>query len=338
MNQISKLHIYSLGIVATNKPLSTDEIEVTPIEVSMMLDGELSDARTTMAASAKDSDGAAYSVEVDTATTIKAKWAHFGRGNRMTPPDVRRGDPVIIWRFGDTDQFYWETRDDMGLRRLETVIWRFSATKEESAKLSAKNSYMVELSTHKKLLHIHTSQANGEYCGWSIQLNTAEGFLQFEDTKGNTILMNAKENQIELQNADNSFFNMIGKKLFIKTDDLIDIKTKTMNVTATDITTKATTNKLTTSTNDIKADTQTTKADTNNLTASTNNITAKTNHIGMYSITGALNVSSKATFSGGIAGSGGFAMTGGGAMSFSGGTLRVDSIVSSGNVTAPNIR
>lgn len=337
MAQQSKLHMYSIGIVATNKPLSTDEIEVLPIEVSTMVDGELSDNRETLSASAQDNNGSAYSVEVQTANTIKAKWIHMGRGNRLTPPDVRRGDPVVIWRFGDTDQYFWETRDDLGLRRLETVIWRFSATKDEKAVLSAENSYMIEMSTHKKMLHIHTSQANGEYCGWDIQLNTDEGFLQFEDTKGNSILMNAKENQIELQNADNSFFNMIGRDLFIKTDNLIDIKTKTMNVTATDITTKSTTNKLTTDTNDIDAKTMTTKATTNSLTAPTNNITAKTTHTGMYTIAGALTVSGKATLSGGMAGMGGFSMTGG-SMSFGGGTLNVETIVASGNVTAPNIR
>jgi hypothetical protein len=338
MAQQSKLHLYSLGIVATNKPLSTDEIEVTPIEMSMMLDGELSDTRTTMAASGKDSDGGAYSVEVDTSGTIKAKWLGSCRGNRLTSPDIRRGDPVVIWRFGDTDQYYWETRDDLNLRRLETVIWRFSGTKEEGVALTDKNCYMVELSTHKKLLHIHTSEANGEFCGYDIQLNADEGFLQVQDTKGNSILLNSPENQIELHNGDESFFNMIGRKLFIKTDDLIDIKTKTLNVTATDITTKSTTNKLTTSTNDIKADKQTTNATTNELTATTNNITATTKHTGMYTITGALTVTGKATLSGGLAGSGGFAMTGGGSMSFSGGTLQVDSITSAGNVTAPNIR
>ena len=338
MTQQSKLRIYSLGTVAANKPLATDEIEVLPIEISMMVDGEISDQRETLSAAAKDSDGGAYSIEVNTSNSIKAKWLGSCRGNRVTSPDVRRGDPVIIWRFGDTDKYYWETRDDLNLRRLETVIWRFSATKEEGATLSDKNSYMVEVSTHKKLLHIHTSEANGEYCSIDIQLNTQEGFFQYQDTKDNTILVNAKENQIEIQNGDNSLFNMIGKKLFIKTDELIDIKTKTFNVTATDITTKATTNKLTTSTNDIEADTQTTNATTNELTASTNNITAVTKHTGAYSITGALTVSGKATLSGGLAGKGGFAMTGGGEMSFSGGTLKVDSIVSVGSVVAPNIK
>jgi hypothetical protein len=337
MTQQSKLHLYSLGILATNKPLASDEIEVFPIEVSMMVDGELSDNREKLAASASDNDGSAYSVEVDTANTIKATWLHLGRGNRVTSPDLRRGDPVVVWRFGDTDKFYWEERDDLNLRRLETVLWRFSATKEEGATLTDKNSYYVEVSTHKKLIHIHTSEANNEYCGFDLQINTDEGFIQFQDTKENTILLNAKENQIELQNGDGSFFNMIGKKLFIQTDDLIDIKTKTLNVTATDITTKSTTNKLTTDTNTIDADTFTTTASTNTLSATTNDITAITKHTGAFTIAGALTVAGKTSMNGGMAGKGGFAITGGGTMSFSGGTLQVETIVASGNVSAPNI-
>lgn len=332
----SQLHLYSLGILAANKPLRAadgsynEEIEVVPIEVSMMVDGQLTDDKTTLSAAAQDSSGAAYSVEVDTSNSIKATWMSSGRGNRLTAPDLRRGDTVEIWRFADTDKFYWKEYGDMNKRRLETVVTRFSATKDENATLGPDNSYHVEISTHEKQLTLHTSQANDEFCGFDIQLNTDQGFLQIQDTVGNSFTFNSSENQIEMLTADGGHFNLISKSLYIDGLDLMAFNAKKMTFNGDELDTTVTTV-------NTQASTITTKTDTNNLTATNNNITATTSHTGTYGITGKLNVSSKATFSGGLAVGGSISSLGSGFDFSGGGQLTVDSITSTGNVNAPNI-
>jgi hypothetical protein len=129
----SKLRFYSIGIVAENKLLSSHEIEVTPVEELPMTNGELSANSVDYKGKAVDAGGKAYSASTESQVTLKASWLRFGSSNRLTSPDVRRGEVVMIYQFGDADKYYWVVlKDDSKLRKLETVIWAISATKDET--------------------------------------------------------------------------------------------------------------------------------------------------------------------------------------------------------------
>lgn len=259
--RVSKLRPYSLGIVARNKPLNSIDIEVTPIEDAPMLDGEVTDNVTTLNASGVDASGASYKLEMDTTVSIRATWLPVSQGNRMTPPDVRRGEQVMIYRFGDADKYYWDTlRNDLRFRKLETVIYGFSATTDEDAKPDETNTYVIEISSHEKHIRIHTSQANGEPFGYDIKLDTGNGTFKLIDTIGNVISLDSGEHSWHIENASGSFVDMTKHVLTMQTAERIDM------------TTKATT--LATETLDIKASSSAT------LTTETNTITATTTHNG----------------------------------------------------------
>ena len=203
--QISKFHYYSLGIVAANKLLSSKDIEVTPIEISPMVNGEISDSATPITATSVDANGRVYSLTSNTTNSIKATWLPIGNSNRMTSPDVRRGEVVMIYRFADTDKFYWEVHENnMDLRKLETVIYAFSDTTTEGAAIDATNSYFMEISTHKGVVHLHTSNTNGEACIYDIQLNAKTGFLQIMDDQGNFFKFDSVAGQITAANKNGS--------------------------------------------------------------------------------------------------------------------------------------
>ena len=118
----SLFHVYTIGRAASNRKLSSPLLEVYPIEHFGYLDGEINSDPTTTKASGVDANGKAYTTSVTTTNSIQATWIQWG-SNRTTPPDVRRGERVLLWRYADTDQFYWTTlgMDDY-LRRLETVV------------------------------------------------------------------------------------------------------------------------------------------------------------------------------------------------------------------------
>jgi phage baseplate assembly protein gpV len=273
--KISQLKPYTVGTAVENKALDSKLLEVHPTEVAPMADGELTPTATTYKAAATDSTGAAYNVEVQTTVSIKCEWLPMFGSNRMTPPDIRRGESVIVYRFGDTDKFFWATLfDDMHLRRLETVIYGISGTASNDADLTADNMYFFEWSTHKKIVHLHTSKANGEPFAYDIQINADYGCITITDDAGNYISLDSKERQLEMKNADGSTVNINKKEIFLEAADLISLKAKKITVDGDEMDTTVSTNNLT--------------ADTNTQKSTTNTITAQTTHNGMLTIAGAL--------------------------------------------------
>ena len=191
---LSRLHFYSYGIVAKNKDLSSDLIEVVPSEDQSFLDGELTDNIEKIEAEGEDHNGEKFKTTVETTNSIKAKWLSFTDTNRMTSPDVRRGEEVVIWRFGDTDQYWWFTlQQDKKLRRLETVIYGFSNVREENIEMKHDNMYWFEISTHRKNVRFHTSKNDDEPFAWDIQLNTKDGTFTIEDNDDGYFFYDAKK-------------------------------------------------------------------------------------------------------------------------------------------------
>lgn len=233
MKQLSELHFYSLALVSANKLLSSKDIECTPIENTSMLDGEITDTATDIIAVGKDASSANYGTNIKGTVSIKATWLPISNSNRMTAPDVRRGELVILYRFADTDKFWWQVfRNDMNLRKLETVTYAFSGTTVETDPTTADNSYFVEVSTHGKYIHLHTSNANGEPYQYDIQINTATGFIMLQDDQGNYIRLDTPEHQISLVNQDGSIVEVNKTNINLTCTD-------TINMSCSDLVVKA---------------------------------------------------------------------------------------------------
>lgn len=243
---LSKLEVYSLGIVAANKELSSNTIEVTPIEQTTMVSGELTDNMDKQSAKGQDQYGRDYEVSATTTNTVKAKWLAIGCPNRVTPPDVRRGEQVVLYKFADTDEgIYWATwSQDMMSRRLETVTYAFSGTAVEGVPVDASNTYYMEVSTHNGHVMLHTSQANGEFTTYDIVLDAKNGRFSIQDGIGNQFFLDSPSNQFHLENADGSFIDVTKMAVKIFTSESVDIETKTYSVKAQDSSLESTTNSI----------------------------------------------------------------------------------------------
>lgn len=247
--EITKLHIYGLGIVAVNKPLTSKDIEVTPIEDLPFLDGEISDNVSIFESSGKTKDGSTYTTSIDVTATIRATWLPIGISNRVTPPDVRRGEKVVIYRYGETDRYYWTTLEyDMKLRKLETVIFAFSNTQVEAKEGTADSTYFFEVSTHKKLVTFHTSKSDGEPFSYTFQFNTKDGNWIVQDDIGNLISVDSANVRIEVKNADGSHVDLDRKDIKVYAPNNIELRAEnkidiiagnSVNVKTTEITTQA---------------------------------------------------------------------------------------------------
>lgn len=233
--QKSGWRFYSLGLVAANKKMSSLSIEVTPIEFFSLLNGELTDNKQELKAESEDIMGQKWSEAIDSTPSIMATWIPFGQTHRLTAPDVRRGDLVMIYQFGDTDEYWWEELNinkKRIVRRLETIIWAISNNSKENIEDDAKTTYWVEWSTHKKLLHIHTSKNDEEPFEYDIQLDCKNGRFVLKDDDDNYIEFDSKERFIKVHNKDKSFVQLDKKIITIESLDKVIINTKHFQVNA----------------------------------------------------------------------------------------------------------
>ena len=225
MARTSQFRLYTLGTVAANKKLGSKTIEFTPDEDNFFVDGEITDNADTVTTSGTNATGQTYEKSLTTTASMEATWMPIGQSNRMTAPDVRRGDRVIIWQYADADKFYWDKAiNNPKLTKLETVIFALSNVRAENEEMAAEKTYYLEGSTHNKYLHLHTSANDGEFCEYDWQINTKEGFFQFADSLGNVIEVDSRNTKITLTNADGTSVVLDKQNLDIFAPDSIRMK------------------------------------------------------------------------------------------------------------------
>lgn len=211
---MSQLIPYSIGIAAENKPLDTRFLNVAPIELLSALDGEIKYDPQTSTVKGQDSLGNQYEIKTTLDNSLTAEWLP-GMSNRVTPPDIRRGEFIELFRLADSDKFYWRCmgiRDD--LRRLETAIYAFNGTPVETDEgIDYNTCYFFEVSTHKKLVTMSTSQANGEPFRYTFQFNTDEGHVLLTDDVGNHVLLDSANTNIHMENIEGTMVELNKKDI-----------------------------------------------------------------------------------------------------------------------------
>jgi hypothetical protein len=312
------LEKYSIGVVAANKGLNTNVIEVLPAEHFPMVDGELTSNATKYQAAGVDANGNSYADSLNTASTVSATW-------------------IPLYRYADADAFYWTTlTDDLSIRRLETVTHAYSGTADESTTaLDGSNSYFHEVSTHNGYMHLaHTSKANGEPYGYDIQVNAKSGYVTIQDDVGNAIRMDSANCMITLQNAQGSSLVLDKTNGTLTIPATWTVNAKTIIENCTDYTINA-------------SNSWTVKSNTGKMSFSNLTITAQTTHDGNFALNGDM-----VTAPGAQGSTGSMTMAGNmnlkGNMNLSGivsaeqgatfgGTVKANVIESVGNIIAPNI-
>jgi cytoskeletal protein CcmA (bactofilin family) len=198
--QLSELKLYSLGIVTENKPEGTDYILVTPIEkISIQEAGYINDKERTYSSTLTDIDGKKDNQEIKGVNKVRAKWIPFGHSNRITAPDVRANETVVLFKFGDVDEYYWTTIfREPTIRRLENVVYAFSNLKSGLTAFDKSTSYWLQVDTIHKKVHFHTADNDGEVTCYDIDIDTKNGILIITDNKGEVIQIDTQNNTINI--------------------------------------------------------------------------------------------------------------------------------------------
>lgn len=231
--ELSQLHTHSLGLVSLIKQLNVKEIKVIPIELRMAAQEEVvaSDFEQTSSFSTHEGED---NIKLTANNSITATWINLN-SNRVTAPDVRRGDLVMIYRLGTTERYFWSDYNSKNVKRLETVTWAFSADAKKPVADDLSNAYFLELSTHNKTITFHTSQANGEPYGYDIQLNTADGIFRVIDTAGNTTWLDSANCCIGALNAEGTWLHLDKKNINCNAPDSMTVTAKNkINIKCTD--------------------------------------------------------------------------------------------------------
>ena len=241
---VSGLRFISIGVAAENKKMSSDTLEIFPSEINVFGSGEVTPYKYDNKANAPNIEGGNTNVQVTSTQTVRAKWLPMGNTNRFTAPDIRSGERVALYKYYDSDEYWWVTlQQDKQLRRKETVQYVYDNNPENNdVKTDSKNSYWMEVSTHKKEITLHTSKNDNEPFEYDVQIDTKNGVVTIKDDDGNFIVLRSKERQIKLCNKDNSYIDIDKKEIKINALDRVLITTKKVEIKANneyDLTTKS---------------------------------------------------------------------------------------------------
>lgn len=223
-----------IGRVADNKPLGSKEVSVVPLEWMAFHDGEMKSDPTVMEFTSTSPSGVVSSGAAITDMTITATWIPSG-SNRLTAPDVRRGERVELLTVGDSDQYYWRpTGLDDNLRKLETIVIGISATDDESdTELRPDNMYWIEFSTHSKKLAFSSSKAGGEPFLYEFYFDMEKGEVCLTDDIGNFFRLVSSLSLLQLKNSKGVSVELNGKDLLLDvTRDLVASIARDVTITA----------------------------------------------------------------------------------------------------------
>ena len=224
----SQLYLYSIGIVAEDRKESSTRVKVYPTEFAYGISGDL-DADEDIKEQLQNNEGEHQSISFKTQNYIEADWLSWG-GNRVTAPDVRKGETVLIWRFGGTDQYYWMPRAyEPDLRTTEKAIYYYSNQKKANGSPKLEDSYNFIVDSINKTVSMHTPTNNGEKVGFDVAFDTENGILTIQDSRENTIILKSQEDTLTITTK---------KKVIMETEEM-EVKSKKLAWESEELTFKA---------------------------------------------------------------------------------------------------
>lgn len=232
---MSMFKLISVGIVAEDKrPLTSKnkinhivKVFATELQPESLLAGKTILKEQT---DIEDSKGNKTSINVTKNDVFSARWLGLGSTNRITSPDVKKNEKVLIYQYADTDDYYWETiGNEIYNRGKERVIYLFSNNDDINTPADLTNSYYGKISTLDKRLEIVTNANDGELTNYSISLDTKKGIFEFIDGKNNFIKINSALGDLDINMNNN--INVTAKNVNFTIGNAITFLSKTLTLT-----------------------------------------------------------------------------------------------------------
>lgn len=215
-----------IGIAAADKAEDSRELWVYCQELLPFVKGELK-AREFDTEISTSSQTDSYSGKMKTSNCVLCQYRST-ESNRLMPPDVRRGEQVIVTCFSDTNTFYWDTAGvDTGTRRTETYRIGVGDTTEYNTVLTDDNSYFLELDTRRhKHVKISTANSDKEEFRYMLLISPELSQVLLTDNANNSIFIDSKKHHVTLTNTDGSLLNLEAENIVMSCKGNITIDAK----------------------------------------------------------------------------------------------------------------
>lgn len=207
--------LYCIGTVLENKPLTTNNIIFAPLESQPGTSGAPNSSPKELKFKSKDADGNEFETKATVDSGTEAEW--FPEGNRVTAPDVVRGEEVYIYRYADTDRYFWrEKGDKRHLRRGETQRWMFSANTKQGGdnKQDDTNCIVLEISGHRNLVTLTTPKGkNKDDVSFIVSIDGQNKKAALGDSTGNEFTINNPEKEVGMKNSKGCFYYIANENI-----------------------------------------------------------------------------------------------------------------------------
>jgi len=254
-NQIldnSYLHLYSIGVVIEDNVNNDFIIKAIPIEKISFPENSNKKGDLNHPSEFKPLNLPFINkdkISLETLDLIKdnyllCQWLNLD-SNRITPPNVHKGELVRIYRYSNTPLFYWSVLNpNLELRKREHIVWELS--NKDSIKKTDEDRYRIVISTKEKIIQLHTGVRDNEYTTYDLTLDTGNGNLKILDGKGNFIELDSRTDTINI-NTDN--------EINIHATNKYNLTTIDTNINSSNSIKNLTTNYTLTAKNSIKTET-----------------------------------------------------------------------------------
>lgn len=214
---------WCLGYVTENKLPSSNILKVTPLGITPLMQGELSDNPEEEVIETLDARGNPIKSTLKTGTSIEVDWWPTD-SVIVDAPYVRRGTRVQLYRYADTKQVYWRDLNfDKALKRGERHRIAISATAHVDRGASGlyDDHYVLDINGPGGLIALTTSEANGEVAGYSLTMDARLGRLYFGDNQDNYYRLDTKNRILEVHNANGTRMEINLENMFLEGHDTI---------------------------------------------------------------------------------------------------------------------
>jgi len=206
-----------IGIAVEDKVYDTRLLKVYISELAPYITGEIKDLTGKEKISIFNNDKKENEdVEIDSTNIVIAEY--FGlHTNRVFPPDIRKGEQVLVIKFSDIDKFFWLSlgRDDR-LRRREVFRLAISDDDRIDKDLDEDNTYFIEMDTlFNKRIRLITSKSDGEKYRYSIVIDALNNYVSIYDDDDNYIILESDIPRIKLKNKSKSVIDINDEDIFI---------------------------------------------------------------------------------------------------------------------------
>ena len=139
---------FGLCIVVEDKVEDKYEIKVLPVSYVPDMKSEIN-KNTNGMLNLVDSNNFHTAITSTSSDHIEATWLPNGEQNRISAPDVCKGDIVEVYKVHGVDEYYWQVfAHNQGLRKKEKVLIWFSNKSTIGPNREADSYYLLVYYQH----------------------------------------------------------------------------------------------------------------------------------------------------------------------------------------------